>query len=153
MQARAGPARVDAPTSGAVVGRSGAYHCPHGGDTVNAIRSTWPRERRRELAIEPTEPRPLGPRTLAAYAAAVVVPVAVGAAVIPWRDNLTHSTALILVLPVLLVALAGGIGPGLPAAAASPQPVTFDLLLTRPYLGFSIHDNDDVVADDERVTA
>ena len=86
----------------------------------------------------------MGPRTLAAYVAAIVVPVAVGAAVIPWRDSLTQSTSLILVLPVLLVALAGGIGPGLLAAASAT--VAFDLLLTRPYLGFSIHANDDVVA-------
>ena len=86
----------------------------------------------------------MGPRTLAAYVAAIVVPVAVGAAVIPWRDSLTQSTSLILVLPVLLVALAGGIGPGLLAAASAT--VAFDLLLTRFYLGFSIHENDDAVS-------
>jgi hypothetical protein len=109
------------------------------------MKSAWQRERRRELAFEPTERRALGTaRTLSAYLAAIVLPLGVGAAMIPWRDDLAQSTALILVLPVLLVALAGGIGPGLLAAVSAT--VTFDVLLTRPYLDFSIHDNDDVVA-------
>jgi len=112
---------------------------------VTSMWSTWQRERRRELAFEPTERQPLGATRLRlAYVAAIFVPLAVGALMIPWRDELDQSTALILVVPVLLVALAGGIGPGLLAAASAT--VTFDVLLTRPYFGFSIHSNDDVVA-------
>ena len=112
---------------------------------VTSMWSTWQRERRRELAVEPTERQPLGvTRTRVAYAAAIVAPFVVGALMIPWRDELDQSTALILVMPVLLVALAGGIGPGLLAATSAT--VTFDVLLTRPYFGFAIHDNDDVVA-------
>src|SRR4051794_7282127 len=107
--------------------------------------STWQRERRRELAFEPTERQPLGATRLRlAYLAAIVVPLAVGALMIPLRDELDQSTALILVVPVLLVALAGGIGPGLLAALSAT--VTFDVLLTRPYFGFAIHGDDDVVA-------
>ena len=112
---------------------------------VTSMWSTWQRERRRELAFEPTERRPLGAmRTRVAYVAAIVVPLAVGALMIPLRDELDQSTALILVVPVLLVALAGGIGPGLLAAVSAT--VTFDVLLTRPYFGFAIHADDDVVA-------
>ena len=107
--------------------------------------STWQRERRRELPFEPTERQPLGAvRMRVAYVAAIVVPLAVGALMIPLRDELDQSTALVLVVPVLLVALAGGIGPGLLAAVSAT--VTFDVLLTRPYFGFAIHGDDDVVA-------
>jgi K+-sensing histidine kinase KdpD len=60
------------------------------------------------------------------------------------REHLDQSAALILVVPVLVVALAGGIGPGLLAAASAT--VSFDVLLTRPYYDFSIHNGDDVVA-------
>ena len=116
-----------------------------GGDMVTSMWSTWQRERRRELAFEPTERQPLGvTRTRVAYVAAIVVPLAVGALMIPLRDELDQSTALILVVPVLLVALAGGIGPGLLAAVSAT--VSFDVLLTRPYFGFAIHADDDVVA-------
>jgi K+-sensing histidine kinase KdpD len=112
---------------------------------VTSMWSTWQRERRRELPFEPTERQPLGAaRTRLAYIAAIVTPLAVGALMIPLRDELDQSTALILVVPVLLVALAGGIGPGLLAALSATM--TFDVLLTRPYFGFAIHGDDDVVA-------
>ncbi|MEO8692934.1 MAG: DUF4118 domain-containing protein [Acidimicrobiales bacterium] len=109
------------------------------------MQSRWQHERRRELALEPTQRQPLGStRTKVAYVAAIVLPFAVGALMIPWRDDLDQSTALVLVLPVLIVALAGGLGPALLAAVMATA--AFDLLLTRPYFGFSIHDNNDVVA-------
>jgi len=112
---------------------------------VTSIRSTWQHERRRELAFEPTVRQPLGrTRLRAAYGAAIVAPLAVGALMIPLREHLDQSAALILVVPVLLVALGGGIGPGLLAAASAT--VTFDVLLTRPYYDLSIHNDDDVVA-------
>lgn len=112
---------------------------------VTSMWSTWQRERRRELAIEPTERQPLGVlRLRVAYVAAIVLPFAIGALMIPLRDELDQSTALILVVPVLMVALAGGIWPGLLAALSAT--VAFDVLLTRPYFGFAIHDDDDVVA-------
>jgi hypothetical protein len=60
---------------------------------VNAIRSTWLRERRRELAIEPTERRRMGPRTLAAYGAAIVVPVAVAQLLAYELVNRAHRPA------------------------------------------------------------
>jgi K+-sensing histidine kinase KdpD len=112
---------------------------------VTSMWSTWQRDRRRELPFEPTRRQPLGATRLRlAYVAALLVPLAVGALLIPLRDELDQSTALILVLPVLLVGLVGGIGPGLLAAMSAT--VTFDVLLTRPYFGFAIHDDDDVIA-------
>ena len=112
---------------------------------MTGILPSWPRERRRELPIEPTDRQPLGVRRRrAAYLAAIVVPLAIGALMIPLRDELDQSTALILVVPVLIAALAGGVGPGLVAAVSAT--VTFDVLLTRPYFGLAIHDDDDVVA-------
>lgn len=103
------------------------------------------RERRREVTIEPTERHPLGlTRTRWAYLAAVAGPWVIGAILIPLRDELDQSSALILVVPVALVALAGGLGPALVAAVSAT--LSFDVLLTRPYFGFDIHDNDDVVA-------
>jgi hypothetical protein len=112
---------------------------------LNSISTTFRRERRREVTIEPTERHPLGlARTRWAYLAAVVIPWIVGAALIPVRDELDQSSALILVVPVALIALAGGLGPGLLASVSAT--VSFDVLLTRPYFGFAIHDNDDVVA-------
>ena len=38
-------------------------------------------------------------RTRVAYAAAIVAPLVIGALMIPWRDELDQSTALILVVP------------------------------------------------------
>lgn len=112
---------------------------------MNMIASTMRRERRRALTIEPTERHPLGAlRTRRAYVAAVIAPVAVAAALIPLRDELDQSTALILVVPVVLVALAGGIGPGLLASLSAT--LSFDVFLTRPYFGLAIHADDDIVA-------
>src|SRR4029078_4506122 len=112
---------------------------------MTSIRSTWQHERRRELPFEPTVRQPLGRvRTRAAYVAAIFAPLAAAAVMIPLREHLDQSAALILVAPVLFVPLAGGIGPGLLAAASAT--VSFDALLTRPYYDFSIHNGDDVVA-------
>ena len=112
---------------------------------MNTIASTMRRERRREVTFEPAERRPLGStRVRWAAAAAVVVPWIVSAALIPVRDELDQSSALILVVPVALIALAGGIGPSLLGSVSAT--LSFDVLLTRPYFGLAIHDNDDVVA-------
>jgi K+-sensing histidine kinase KdpD len=112
---------------------------------MSSTGPAWRRERRRELTIEPTARHPIGTnRTRRAYLAAVIAPFAIGALLIPLRDELDQSTALILVVPVAIVALAGGIGPGLLSAICAT--LSFDLWLTRPYYGFAIHGDDDVVA-------
>lgn len=112
---------------------------------MHTIASTMRRERRREVTFEPTVRHPLDPNRIRyAYLAAVAIPWIVGAALIPVRDELDQSSAVILVVPVALIALAGGIGPGLLGSVSAT--LSFDVLLTRPYFGLAIHDNDDVVA-------
>ena len=64
-------------------------------------------------------------RTRRAYAAAVIAPFAIGAVLIPLRDELDQSTSLILVVPVAVVALAGGIGPALLSAISATVPVAY----------------------------
>ena len=65
-------------------------------------------------------------------AAAVLLPVLTSLVMVPIRDDIDRSTAaLVLVLPVLFVAVHGG---RLPAGvAAIVAPLSFDVLLTRPY--------------------
>ena len=63
---------------------------------------------------------------------------------IPWREDLEQSTALILTLPVLVVAVLGGAGPGVLSAVVAG--VCFDFALTIPYHQLAIRDNDDMVA-------
>lgn len=80
---------------------------------------------------------------LVGYLSALLLPVAVGAALIPLRETITNTNAaLIFVVVVVLVALVGGPGPG--AAGALVAAGTFDLFLTRPYYRPVIHAADDV---------
>ena len=76
---------------------------------------------------------------------AVVAPLAVCAALILVRADIDRSTAaLVLVLPVVLVAVVGGSGPA--ALAAVVASLSFDALLTRPYYRLEIHAAEDVEA-------
>lgn len=85
------------------------------------------------LSESPEPPRPLGHRHRAlSHALAIALPVIVCLLIVPVRDDLDRSTAaLILVLPVVVMALFGGAGPG--AVAAITAPLGFDVLLTQPY--------------------
>ncbi|HEX6416931.1 MAG TPA: DUF4118 domain-containing protein [Acidimicrobiales bacterium] len=103
-----------------------------------------PRRQRPETA-EPGERGVLGaPRLLAAYALAVVLPVATAAALVPVRDDHGRTTAIVLVLPVVVVAVLGATGPAVVAALAAG--LAYDVLLTEPYHHVVISDTDDVVA-------
>lgn len=63
---------------------------------------------------------------------AIVLPPLVSLLMVPVRDDIDRSTAaLVLVLPVVVVALLGGALAS--AVAAVVAPVAFDVLLTRPY--------------------
>ena len=65
-------------------------------------------------------------------AAAVLLPLLASLAMVPLRDDIDRSTAaLVLVLPVVFVAVHGGRVPAGIAAVAAP--LSFDVLLTRPY--------------------
>lgn len=76
---------------------------------------------------------------------AVVLPIVVSLCLVPVRDDIDRSTAaLVLMLPVVLVALLGG---KLAAAlAAITTPIAFDVLLTRPYHQLEMAVADDVEA-------
>jgi hypothetical protein len=72
-----------------------------------------------------------------------VAAVALAAALVPLREDLTGSTlALLLVLPVLLGAMTGGRLGG--AVSAAVAVMGFDFFLTRPYLRMQIDSSDDV---------
>lgn len=76
-------------------------------------------------------------------AVAVLSPIVVASALLPFRDQLQASNvALVLVLAVLVAAVVGGRRGG--AVAAIVAAVAFDFLFTRPYYSFSINNGDDV---------
>jgi hypothetical protein len=79
----------------------------------------------------------------AGLAAAVLSPLTVAAALLPFRNQIQASNvALVLVLAVLVAAVIGGRPGG--AIAALVAAVTFDFLFTRPYYSFSINNGDDI---------
>ena len=82
-------------------------------------------------------------RTLVAVAMATMMPVAFGAALIPFREQISQSISLLMVLPVLVVALLGGGRLGTLAALAAAA--AFDLFHTQPYYRPTIDDPDDIV--------
>jgi hypothetical protein len=84
------------------------------------------------------------PRQRIALALALVAPWAVGAALVPFRDEVARTNAaLVLVVVVVAVAALGNRAAG--AVAAVSAGACFDFLLTRPFQSFSISARDDVV--------
>jgi two-component system, OmpR family, sensor histidine kinase KdpD len=78
-----------------------------------------------------------GPRQAAAWALAVVAPVAVTAALVPLRSSLGLAGALLCALvAVVAVALLGGLRPALLATIAGV--LAADFLFTRPYGSFRV---------------
>ena len=80
---------------------------------------------------------------VAIVVASVVVPVAVGAALIPFREELSQSIGLLMAIPVLLMAALAG--PRSAAIAAIVAAFAFDVLHTVPYHRLTIDDPDDIV--------
>jgi Domain of unknown function (DUF4118) len=82
-------------------------------------------------------------RDRAAIAAAVVVPLALAAVLLPWRGSWSNTNvALLLVVAVVAVAAAGNRIAG--ALAAVSAAAWFDFFFTRPYESFSIRHSADV---------
>jgi hypothetical protein len=82
------------------------------------------------------------PRTVA-LAAAVIVPVVVALALVPWRSDMSPANvALALMATVVALAATGGWQAG--AVAAVSSSVAFDFFHTRPYLSLRITSHDDV---------
>ncbi len=83
-------------------------------------------------------------RRIVAYVLAIVLPVLTAAAMIPLRVDHGRMAVLVLVIPVVLVALLGGFGPAIVAAACAV--LAYDLFLVEPYYDLAISDSDEVVA-------
>lgn len=106
-----------------------------------------PGHRPAEPAPVPDQPgrrrRHSGLWPLAGVGAAVLLPLALGAALIPVREELSQSISLLMVLPVLVIALLANVR--LSTVAALVAAAAFDLFHTRPYYQPVIDDADDVV--------
>lgn len=83
-------------------------------------------------------------RTALAYLASLTIPAVVAALLIPLRTDHLAAAALVMVVPVVLIAAVGTTGPAVVAAASAS--LSFDLFLTEPYYRFVISDPDDIVA-------
>ena len=82
-------------------------------------------------------------RDRAAIAAAVVVPLALAAVLLPWRGSWSNTNvALLLVVAVVAVAAAGNRFAG--ALAAVSAAAWFDFFFTQPYERFTIRHSSDV---------
>lgn len=99
---------------------------------------------RAETATPGDRARPSGRRLQLAFALAVVLPVLTAVALIPWREDHGRTLALVLVVPVALVAVFGTALPGVVAALAAGFGYAF--FLTAPYQHLRIEDSDEVTA-------
>lgn len=79
-----------------------------------------------------------------AYGLAVLLPTLAAAALIPLRVDHGATVAIILVVPVVIVAILGASGPA--ALAAVTAGIAYDFFLTEPYYQLVIDDPDDIVA-------
>jgi K+-sensing histidine kinase KdpD len=87
----------------------------------------------------------VSPRT-AVMAAAILAPIAVATALIPWRARLdTSDNALILVVVIVAVASTGRRTAALVAALVSA--LSFDFFLTRPYYSLRITREQDLITE------
>lgn len=98
----------------------------------------------RPETFEPGERRQLPASQLAiSIGLAVVLPLVTAAALIPVRADHGPTAAMVLVVPVVLVALIGGTLPAILASVTAG--LAYDFFLTAPYYQLVIDDPDDVV--------
>lgn len=101
--------------------------------------------RSRPETLTPGERARIPARRLAvAYALAVVLPLLSAAALIPLRASHGRALAIVLVIPVVVVAALGATGPALIAALSAGA--GYAVLLTPPYYRFAFDKPDDRVA-------
>lgn len=100
--------------------------------------------RQRPEAHQPGERARVPKRRLrAAYALSTVAPLVTAVALVPARVDHAQTVGIVLLMPVVLVALIGGVGPA--ALAAVSASAAYDFFLTAPYQRFLIDDPDDIV--------
>jgi K+-sensing histidine kinase KdpD len=115
-------------------------------DRPPTIRSTTNRTGRiRSAMVEPAEDVRIERLPVwAGYLAGFALPLGAALVLIPFRDDLHQSAALIMIVPVIAVALLGGARPAVVAALAAGG--SYAVLLTQPYGQLAIHHATDVVA-------
>jgi K+-sensing histidine kinase KdpD len=111
-------------------------------DLVRGRRARRPRERP-EVGIPGERARLDTRRRLTGYVAAVALPTAVALAILPLRAEHSQIVPLILVIPVVVIAAFGALGPAVVAALTAG--IAYDVAHTEPYWRLVIHDRDDVV--------
>lgn len=117
---------------------------PHRSRSVRLGPARHPERRRPETAA-PIERAGIARwRLTIGYVLAVVAPVAVAVAAIPFRESHQGAVTIALVLPVVLVAGLGATGPAVVAALVAA--VSYGVMLTRPYYHVVIDDSDDFIA-------
>lgn len=103
------------------------------------------RTRLRPETVEPGARTRLPRRRLTeAYTLAVGLPLATAALSIPFRQEHGRTVAIILVVPVVVVATLGATGPALIAALVAG--IAYDVFLTAPYNTVAIDDPDEIAA-------
>lgn len=122
---------------------------PHPGSTLGSSsgdrRPARGAGRSRPETLTPNERARIPARRLAlAYALAVALPLASAAALIPLRASHGRALAIVLVIPVVVVAALGATGPALIAALSAGA--GYAVLLTPPYYRFAFDKPDDRVA-------
>jgi len=116
-------------------------------DRPPVIRSTNPDRpaRIRSAMVEPAEDVRIERLPIwAGYLAGVALPLGAALLLIPWRDGLHESAALMMIVPVIAVALLAGARPAVVAALSAGA--SYAVLLTQPYGQFAIHHGTDIVA-------
>lgn len=118
---------------------------PHPGSTLGSPSGRRRPDRSRPETLTPGERARIPARRLAlAYALAVALPLASAAALIPLRASHGRALAIVLVIPVVVVAALGATGPALIAALSAGA--GYAVLLTPPYYRFAFDKPDDRVA-------
>ena len=80
---------------------------------------------------------------LVSYALAVVLPAVTAALLIPFRADHPQAVAVVLVLPVLVVAIRGSTAPAVVSALVAGA--AYAVLLTEPYGQVAVDETDDIV--------
>lgn len=95
------------------------------------------------VRVASEHPRARARRRWVSVALGIVVPIAVGLCLIPLRDELGRSIAMIFVLPTLFIALARG--PLGAVVSAVVSAAMYNFFLTSPYLSMRIDASADIV--------
>jgi len=124
---------------------STAHAIVAGSGDIDVHVVTHPRAARARSAGAQTQTPPRPRRVVVAWIAAVVIPCALAAALLPWRDGLALSTVLLIfLLGVIGNALIGGVAPA--AAAALIAGLLANYLYTPPIGSLTISRPENVFA-------